>query len=214
MKRIRNILTAVILLVLLFPAAVSAAGANVSVTGGTAKVGETVTITVTYRGNTLGYVNGMLSYDNSKLQYLSGGSSQGDAGLVELKSYADNAGGKLSFRIKFKAVGSGAVDLSLETLETQNLDGDQSLGTPSAGSSVQIAASQETEETETTATSEEETTESARPTQQEASSQQGPASGNTDAEEKEVHVNYPVLGGIAVVLLALIAVILMRLKKK
>ena len=212
MKRIRNILTAVILLVMMFPAVAFAAGANVSMTGGTVKVGEIITVTVTYRGNALGYVNGMLSYDNSKLQYLSGGSSQGDAGLVELKSYADNAGGKLSFRVKFKAVSSGAVALNLETLETQNLDGDQSLGTPSAGSSVQIAASQE--ETVTTATSEEETTESARPTQQEASSQQGPASGNTDAEEKEVHVNYPVLGGIAVVLLALIAVILMRLKKK
>ena len=80
MKRIRNILTAVILLVMMFPAAAFAAGANVSMTGGTVKVGEIITVTVTYRGNALGYVNGMLSYDNSKLQYLSGGSSQGDDG--------------------------------------------------------------------------------------------------------------------------------------
>ena len=87
MKRRIQIITAVLLLLtMLVPASVFGADSSVSITGGkSAKVGDTVTVTVTYRGDALGYVNGQLTYDNSKMEYLSGGSSQGDAGLVELK---------------------------------------------------------------------------------------------------------------------------------
>ena len=88
MKRRIQIITAVLLLLtMLVPASVFGADSSVSITGGkSAKVGDTVTVTVTYRGDALGYVNGQLTYDNSKREYLSGGSSQGDAGLVELKA--------------------------------------------------------------------------------------------------------------------------------
>ena len=120
MKRRIQIITAVLLLLtMLVPASVFGADSSVSITGGkSAKVGDTVTVTVTYRGDALGYVNGQLTYDNSKMEYLSGGSSQGDAGLVELKEYASDASGKLSFQVKFRAVDSGSVALNLETLET------------------------------------------------------------------------------------------------
>lgn len=218
MKKRIAIMIAAILLVLMIPTAVSAASASVSIKGAkAAEVGETLTVTVTYKGDALGYVNGQLTYDNSKLEYLSGGSSQGDAGLVELKNYASDASGKLSFKVKFKAVGEGSVNLSLETLETQNLDGDQSMGTPSASSSLSIAAAQ-TQETESTTeeTTDEETDVAQQTATSGAAAESTPETDVSAAEDGQNAggVNYVIVGAVAAVLLILIAIIAIALKRK
>ena len=221
MKRRIQIITAVLLLLtMLVPASVFGADSSVSITGGkSAKVGDTVTVAVTYRGDALGYVNGQLTYDNSKMEYLSGGSSQGDAGLVELKEYASDASGKLSFQVKFRAVDSGSVALNLETLETQNLDGDQSMGTPSASRTLRITGSQSaatnpsqedaTTESETDASTESEETGET----QAAESESGESSDTADSGE-ESDVNFVVVGVIAAVILILIAIIAIALRRK
>lgn len=222
MKRRIQIITAVLLLLtMLVPASVFGADSSVSITGGkSAKVGDTVTVTVTYRGDALGYVNGQLTYDNSKMEYLSGGSSQGDAGLVELKEYASDASGKLSFQVKFRAVDSGSVALNLETLETQNLDGDQSMGTPSASRTLRITGSQSTESdsSQASTTTEPETdasTESTETgeTQTMESESNGEPSDTADSGE-ESGVNFVVVGVIAAVILILIAIIAIALRRK
>lgn len=222
MKRRIQIITAVLLLLtMLVPASVFGADSSVSITGGkSAKVGDTVTVTVTYRGDALGYVNGQLTYDNSKMEYLSGGSSQGDAGLVELKEYASDASGKLSFQVKFRAVDSGSVALNLETLETQNLDGDQSMGTPSASRTLRITGSQSTESdsSQASTTTEPETdasTESTETgeTQTMESESNGEPSDTADSGE-ESGVNFVVVGVIAAVILILIAIIAIALRHK
>lgn len=218
MKKRIAIMIAAMLLVLMIPTAVSAASASVSIKGAkAAEVGETLTVTVTYKGDALGYVNGQLTYDNSKLEYLSGGSSQGDAGLVELKNYASDASGKLSFKVKFKAVGEGSVNLSLETLETQNLDGDQSMGTPSASSSLSIAAAQ-TQETESTTeeTTDEETDVAQQTATSGAAAESTPETDVSSAEDGQNAggVNYVIVGAVAAVLLILIAIIAIALKRK
>lgn len=206
-----------VLLALLVPSVAFAASSSVSVSGGSAQVGKTVTVTVTYKGSSLGYVNGHLTYDNSKLEYVSGGSSQGDAGLVELKSYAGDASGKISFKVKFKAKASGDVKLSLETLETQNLDGDQSMGNPSAGSTVKITGAAATTEASKESSTSKETT--AEETTQPASSAADDESSMDQAQEQQNDetgsgISYPLLIGLAAVILILIALIIWKLRRK
>lgn len=210
-KKIGLIAAALVLSLVVFPAAVFGASSSVSISAGNSiKVGDTVTVTVTYKGSSLGYVNGQMTYDNSKLQYVSGGSSTGDAGLVELKTYADDASGRLSFKVKFKAVGTGSVNLNLETLETQNLDGDQSMGTPSASKTVMVAAAEQTETTEKETASETpsssvETT-AAAPTESSGEVQNQQEAGNG--------LSYPLLSIIAAVLVLLIVLVAVKLGKR
>lgn len=214
-KTIRIWIAAAALLVLLMPSMVFAADASVSVSGGSVEAGKNITVTVTYKGSSLGYVNGQMTYDNSKLEYLSGGSSQGDAGLVELKSYANDASGKLSFKVKFKAKASGNVKLNLETLETSNLDGDQDMGTPSASATVKISAAAETtEQTEATTeeTAAEETTEAA--TQPADTATDLGQSQDQESETTGSSINYPILIIAAIIILALIVVIIRKLRRK
>ncbi|WP_269477604.1 hypothetical protein [Hominibacterium faecale] len=215
MKKTFRIWTAVmVLFALLVPSTVFAASSSVSISGGSAQVGKTLTVTVTYKGSSLGYVNGHLTYDNSKLEYVSGGSSQGDAGLVELKSYAGDASGKISFNVKFKAKASGNVKLSLETLETQNLDGDQSLGNPSADSTVKITGAKATTEATKESTTEETT---AAETTQPTSSAAADESTMDQAQQKDSEgsgINYPLLIAIAAVIIILIGLIVWKLKRR
>lgn len=217
-KRIKLCVAAVFLLSAMMPAAVFGASSSASISGsGSADVGKTVTVTVTYKGSSLGYVNGQLTYDNSKLRYLSGGSSQGDAGLVELKAYADDASGKLSFRVKFKAVGSGNTGLSLETLETQNLDGDQDMGQPSASKKVNIKAAPTTVATEESKAEEttEETTQETTAAPTEAAQLESDDQTRAEQQETKGEVSYlPVIGIGAVTLILIIAVIIGLKKKK
>lgn len=220
MKQITRVITAVLLVMALaVPQAAFGASSAVSMSGArTVKNGDMITIKVTYKGESLGYVNGHLTYDTRRLEYVSGGSSQGNAGLVQLKQYADNADGKLSFKVKFRAVSVGSVNLSLETLETQNLDGDADMGTPSAGMTVDIvksssgAQSSEPSSSETSSSSEESETSQPEAQTQEAESTQ--AEDETSDPEKDGSVSYPVLLIAAIVIAALILIIVMRLKKK
>lgn len=217
-KRVNLCIAAVLILLMTMPTAVFGASSSVSISGGgSADVGKTITVTVTYKGGSLGYVNGQLTYDNSKLQYVSGGSSQGDAGLVELKAYADDASGKLSFRVKFKAVGSGSTGLNLETLETQNLDGDQDLGRPSASKTVNIKSAPTTaatDESTTEETSEETTQETTVAATEDTMSDGQPQAGLQQDQESKGGISYPLVIGIAVVILILIIAVIIGLKKK
>lgn len=219
-KKITVFLLLIALLCPVSPAAVfGAGGASVSISGDKAvKEGEVLTVTVTYKGSSLGYVNGHLIYDTDRLEYLSGGSSQGNAGLVQLKAYADDAGGRLSFPVKFRAVGSGSTDLSLETLESQNLDGDQDMGTPSANMTVKVAKGAGTA---TTVPSEEasdreetqESTQSAQPSGygENTADEEG---NSAKAEEKGLIPIIPFLAGSAVLVIAIIVIIAILVRKK
>lgn len=214
MKTITRIVTAALLAAaLLVPAAASAAMSSVSMSGAeSVKAGEVITIAVTYRGESLGYVNGHLTYDVERLEYLSGGSSQGNTGLVQLKQYADNADGKLSFQVKFRAVKAGSVKLSLETLETQNLDGDAAMGTPSSGMTVQVAEGAGESQAAAEEPSETSKAEESQSVQQAMEPQKAEA-GET-AEQESRGIPYPILAAAAVVIAGLILVIAVRLRKK
>jgi len=85
------LLVALILVVL--PANAFAASASASVSSSTVKPGDTVTVTVTFRGTDIGVVDGTFSYDPSILQYIggSGTSGGGGSGLIKLVTSAPNS---------------------------------------------------------------------------------------------------------------------------
>lgn len=208
------------------PNAVYGAETSVSISGGgTVSQGQTVTVTVKYTGTSLGYVNGSLTYNNANLQYLSGGSSQGDSGLVQLKTWSDDASGKIIFNLKFKAVKSGTADMSVSTSETQDLDG-QSMGAPSASKSISVTGSQQKQTTtaqETTkeaAATIEQTTETQPATTEATSSEEGvPSLISEEAPAPEENKGMSTgaiigIGAAIVVLIFIIAVILHKKRKR
>ena len=62
------------------------AASSVTISGGdSVKGGDTFTVAVTFGGGSVGRVDGQLTYDTDKLTYISGGSSSGNSGYIQLK---------------------------------------------------------------------------------------------------------------------------------
>lgn len=114
------------------------AASTVSISGGDqVKGGETFTVTVTYSGSQIGSVNGSMTYDTSKLNYLSGGSSSGNTGYIQLR---ENGSGSISFQIKFQAIGDGSTTLKVNTSEMYDMN-ENALDNPSATKTVKVIGS-------------------------------------------------------------------------
>lgn len=99
--------------------------------------GDVFTVKVSYSGDSLSRVRGMMRYDTSVLKYISGGTSKGNGGAVELRGTGE--GGDISFSVKFKAVGKGKSSLSVKTREMYDID-EMDMGNPSSSASVSVAA--------------------------------------------------------------------------
>lgn len=119
------------------------AASTVSISGGDqVKGGETFTVTVTYSGAQIGSVNGSMTYDTNKLNYLSGGSSSGNTGYIQMKEMGS---GSISFQIKFQAVGDGSTTLKVDTTEMYDVN-DNALDTPSATKTVKVIGSADSDD--------------------------------------------------------------------
>ncbi len=92
------------------------------------KKGETYTVNITFVDNNIGEIKGQVEYDSTKIEYISGGSSEGNTGLVLLNGngYGNS---KAIFNIKFKGIEAGEGILKVTTAEIYNLDG-ENLGSP------------------------------------------------------------------------------------
>ena len=129
------------------------AATSVSIGGKTSvNAGESFTVTVTFSSDNLGRVDGQMTYDTSVLSYVSGGSSSGDNGYIELKDAG--TGEDLTFKIKFKAKNAGNSALKVSTNGVYNLE-EEYVDAPSASASVNVKGSAETTETTTEKTTEE-----------------------------------------------------------
>lgn len=132
MKSIVKKLAIMIIAVMIVMPAVtvpSAAVSSVNVTGGdSVSGGETFTVTVTYSGDSIGRVIADMTYDTSMLTYISGGSSTGNTGYIELKNAG--TGEDITFNIKFQALKEGNTSLKIRTLEMYDL-AEQYIGVPS-----------------------------------------------------------------------------------
>lgn len=133
------LLIALILIVL--PANAFAASASASVSSSTVKPGDTVTVTVTFRGTDIGVVDGTFSYDPSILQYTGGAgtSGGGGSGLIKLVTSTPNSS-SLTATMNFKALKAGSATVSAKADLILSYHEEKPLGTASASTRVTVKA--------------------------------------------------------------------------
>lgn len=115
--------------------------------------GETLTVNIEYSSDYLDSVNGSVRYDTGSLEYLSGGSSTGDGGLVKLKGSADN-GKTVAFTLSFKAIKTGTTAVEISTEEAYDLDG-KAMNTPYVTRNITIEEASDDKSAGSTETSDE-----------------------------------------------------------
>jgi len=112
------------------------AAAKITAEGGDkVAAGDTFTVRVTYGGEDIGRVDGQLTYDTSKLEYIKGGSSEGDTGYVQLKLAGTD--GTITFTLQFKALEAGETNLEITTNEIYDF-AEIPLDTPSLTKTITI----------------------------------------------------------------------------
>ena len=142
MKRIKNLLLAIVISILFIPNVVNAASANISIkTSGKAVVGNTITATVTVSsGTNMGSWQFLVSYDTSRLKLVSGQTSVADyttsASGVKSKSYA----------LKFQALKSGNASINVGSYLVYAIDESQ-MSVATNNASVRIMTQAELEAT-------------------------------------------------------------------
>lgn len=133
-----------ILLLMIFFTVPAAAGSSVVISGSkSVNKGDSFTVTVTFKGDDIGRVDGQMTYDSSVLSYVSGGSSKGDNGYIELADAG--TGEELTFNLKFKASGEGTTSLKVTTQGVYNLE-EEYIDAPSGAMQVSVNGN-ETEST-------------------------------------------------------------------
>ena len=125
-----------ILLLMIFFTVPAAAGSSVVISGSkSVNQGDSLTVTVTFKGDDIGRVDGQMTYDSSVLSYVSGGSSKGDNGYIELADAG--TGEELTFNLKFKASGEGTTSLKVTTQGVYNLE-EEYIDAPSGAMQVSV----------------------------------------------------------------------------
>lgn len=150
---LRKLIVLVAVLALLIPVLspeVFAASSVTISTESSVKGGDTFTVAVTFGGGSVGRVDASLSYDTEKLTYISGGSSSGNTGYIQLAQAGTD--GSVTFNIKFQAVTDGDTTLSVTTYEMYDLDESYMSEQPSATKTISIAGNAASDQliTETT----------------------------------------------------------------
>lgn len=113
-------------------------GVKITVAPVNASVGDDVIVKVDVVGGSVGRAEAMLEYNTDMLSYVSGGSSSGDNGTVQLK--AAGTGEDLSFSLKYKAVGEGESRLEISSAQVYDLD-EQLMDCDTSGADVKITGS-------------------------------------------------------------------------
>lgn len=145
-KLLRKLIAFVVVAALAIPimAPSAFAAASVGISGGDeVKGGETFTVAVTFSGGDVGRVDAQMTYDTDKLTYISGGTSSGNSGYIQLKSAGTE--GAIVFNIKFQAVSEGGTELQVTTNEMYDLD-ERMLNNPSTAKTVSIIGSASADE--------------------------------------------------------------------
>lgn len=133
-KMIAVVVAAAIMIPLMMPQVFAASTITIS-SKDEIKGGDTFTVSVTIGGGDVGRVDAQLTYDTDMLSYISGGSSSGNTGYVQLKD-AGTSGG-IVFNLEFQAVKAGNAILDVSINEIYDLD-EQEMETASASKSISI----------------------------------------------------------------------------
>lgn len=207
---IKKAVVFIIALTFIIPvAALDVFAANeISITGGDAvKSGETFTVNVKFTGGTIGRINGQVTYDVNKISYISGGSSSGDTGYIQLKKAG--TGEDLSFSLTFKAVDDGNTDINVSTNEIYDLS-ERELDAMYETKTVSISSDYESESTTQT----EETVQS----EMDDSSVISSSSLDSDNSDKESEIDtitvLAIVAAVVIILLVIVGILLRRSSKK
>lgn len=120
------------------------ASSALSISGGDdVKGGDTFNVAVTFSGGDVGRVDAQLTYDTDQLTYISGGTSNGNTGYIQLKSAGTE--GAIVFNIKFQAIADGSAEITVTTNEMYDFD-EMPMDTPSATKVINIQGNVEEEE--------------------------------------------------------------------
>lgn len=144
---LRKAIVAVVVLALLIPVMTPQvfAASTVTINGGDdVSGGDTFTVEVTFGGGNIGRVDGAMTYDTDMLTYISGGSSTGNSGYIQLSNGSTD--GSVTFSIEFQALTDGETTLEVTTNEMYDLDEAYINETPSASKTITIAGSAASEE--------------------------------------------------------------------
>ncbi len=136
---LKKLILLVMVLALIMPFAAIEAFASTSVTiscDDKLKGGDTFTVEVNFGGG-VGRVDAALEYDTDKLTYISGGSSSGNSGYIQLSQGGTD--GNVTFNIKFQAVSDGNTRLSLSTYELYDLNESYIDEQPAASKDINIS---------------------------------------------------------------------------
>lgn len=130
MKRLQKIAVLLLILGMMIPGYrmdTHAAAGSASLSGASGNVGATVTISGTVKSSkvAMGAATVTLSYDPSKLQYVSGSSgTNGGSGSAVYSGYGDGSVKSISFSMKFKILKEGSHKIS-GTVDAYNMDESQ-----------------------------------------------------------------------------------------
>lgn len=176
------------------------AASGISITGGDSVTGgETFTITVEFTGDYIGRVDGQMTYDTDKLSYISGGSSSGNSGYVQLKKAG--TGERLSFSLKFQAISDGSTEVNVSTNEVYDLD-EREMEQMSASKSVNISGDAAEEEKVTETTKQEEVAETTE------------RKGVDEKPQTEKRTNTVIILAVAAAVIAILLAVVLTLLKK
>ena len=147
MKKIITVL--ILCIITALPQSVFAASLNLNAEcSSNISAGENFTVAVKYSSDYLDSIKGSVSYDTDCLEYISGGSSAGDGGIIKLRGSSDD-GKTITFDLKFKALKTGTASVAISTEEAYDLDG-KAMNTPYVTKNITIEAAFSGEVTDNT----------------------------------------------------------------
>lgn len=147
MKKIITVL--ILCIITALPQSVFAASLNLNAeSSSNISAGENFTVDVKYSSDYLDSIKGSVSYDTDCLEYISGGSSAGDGGIIKLRGSSDD-GKTITFNLKFKALKTGTASVAISTEEAYDLDG-KAINTPYVTKNITVEAAFSGEVTDNT----------------------------------------------------------------
>lgn len=202
-KLLRKLIAFVVVMAFMIPliAPQVFAASSVNISGGdNVKGGDKFTVSVVFDGGNIGRVDAYMNYDTDKLTYISGGSSTGNTGYIQLKKAGTD--GSIVFNLQFQAVSSGNTAIEVITNEMYDFD-EVALDRPSGSKTISISGDAPSGALVEQTTSPDEPVEATE------------LIGVDEATDGSLGTaGYALIIAIAVVIIILIVVIIMVLKKK
>ena len=209
MKKIITVL--ILCIITALPQSVFAASLNLNAEcSSNISAGENFTVAVKYSSDYLDSIKGSVSYDTDCLEYISGGSSAGDGGIIKLRGSSDD-GKTITFDLKFKALKTGTASVAISTEEAYDLDG-KAMNTPYVTKNITIETGSKSETSNNSGSENNSSIDS-------GSSDNNRTGTDTAAksEDEQTHKNSMLLAaaaGITAVLLVIVCIIAGVKKKK